>query len=144
MHRVVYVIAVAIAAASAVAEEPIPTALAQGRDLHAYDDGGVYRATGGYIADVQRLREFVWSHWTKRQRAYVKVVFQGVDTGTEAYLFIEPMDGHWRIYWDEIFYSALPGSSPLPPVFYPTIVTVERCRGSLIFFDADDRIVKYL
>jgi hypothetical protein len=131
-----------LALAASDAAEPIPAALAQGRDLRTYDNGGMYRGMG-YIAHVQRLREFVWTHWTKKQRGYVEVVFSGMDTANKAWLFIEPTDGRWSIRWDEIYCSWNGGCLERPDL-YAAIVTVERCSGYLIFFDADDQLVKYL
>jgi hypothetical protein len=131
------------AALASLPAHDIPASLAQGRDLSKYDDGGVYRQLA-YSHNLQRLREFIWDHWTQKRRGFVEVLFEGVDAGTKAYLFIEPMDGRWRIYWDEVQYSALSNAAPGPPICFPAVVTVERCRGYLIFFDVDDRIVKYL
>jgi len=143
MKRVACIFGVTVLwAVALVAAHDIPPSLAQGRDLSKYDDGGVYRGHES-IADVQRLREFIWAHWTQKRRGYVEVVSEGIDSGTAAYLFIEPTDEGWGINWDEI-YSGFPGSNVMRPSSTPTIVTVERCRGYLIFFDAYDRIVKYL
>ena len=144
MLRFVFVIAAFIVAVPALAADQIPTEAAQSRDLRAYDNGGIYRTAveTERVKDVERLRKFVWAHWTQRRRGYVTVAFQGIDAGTTAYLFIEPVDGHWRIAWRDFYYSL--SGTPLPPRDYEDIVTVERCRGSLIFFDADDHIVRFL
>jgi hypothetical protein len=120
--------------------DPVPASLAQGRDLHAYEDGGMYRAIG-YVIDVDRLRDFVWTRWTRKQRAYVEIVYQSTDTANKVWLFVEPNDGRWSIRWDEIFCSVNGCDGPNTS---NAIVTVERLRGYLIFFDADDHIVKYL
>ncbi len=145
MQRFVYLFAVFLGGLAVATEQP-PPAAAEGRDLRTYDDGGVYHAPVGVAqpADVQRLRDFVWAHWTQKRRGFVEIIFQDLDSGIAAYLFIEPTNGRWRISWREIYSSALSGSRPRPPVSYPTIVTVERCRRSLVFFDAEDHIVKYL
>jgi hypothetical protein len=120
--------------------------VAQGRDMRAYDDGGVYHQTlaDEYIVDVGRLREFVWSHWKKKQRGVVRVVHSDMDAGSTAYLFIEAVNGKWHIAWRDVHYSALPGSRSYTPEDRRDIVTVERCRGSLVFFDAEDQIVSCL
>jgi len=143
MQRIVFVIVVGFFAVATGAATDIPAAAAESRDLRGYDDGGVYRGFG-YISDVRRLREFIWTHWTQKRRGYVEVVFQGTDAGTQAYVFIEPVNGRWGVVWYDIQYSALPGSSPYPPVHYSTMVTLEHCRGSLVFFDAEDHILKFL
>lgn len=137
-------ILVGLLGATASAATEIPAAAAESRDLSRYEDGGVYRDHSGYIPDVQRLREFVWIHWKQKRRGYVEVVYAGTDFGTQAYIFIEPVNGRWGVVWYDIQYSALPGSSPYPPLRYPTMVTLEHCRGSLIFFAAGDRILKFL
>ena len=145
MTRVCCVIAAFFVAASVAAADRIPPEVLQGRDLRSYHDGGVYRTpiNKERVTDIERLRKFVWTHWTQKRRGYVEIVFQGTDSGTEAYLFIEPAGGRWRIAWRESYYY-LGSSSPPPPRGYRDIVTVERCRGSLVFFDADNDIVKYL
>ena len=143
MRRVTYIAAV-LAAASTIAAEPLPADFAQGRDLRAYEVGGVYRAMDSYIPDVQRLRKFVWTHWTQKRRGYVEIVFQGIDAGFHAYLFIEPVNGRWGIVWCDVRYSAVGGPLDFPREYAPTIRGVERCRGSLVFFDEDDNIVKHL
>ena len=122
----------------------VPASVAEERDLRTYDDGGVYRLPG-YIEDRQRLHEFIWNHWTQKRRGYVEVVFQGIDAGTQAYIFIEPsVDKRWGIAWYDIRYSALPGAIPGSPTSSPTIRTVEHCRGYLIFFDENDNLLRYL
>jgi hypothetical protein len=120
--------------------------VAQGRDMRAYDDGGVYYQTlaDEYIVDVERLREFVWSHWKKKQRGVVRVVHSDMDAGSTAYIFIEAVNGKWHIAWRDVHYSALPDLRPYPPEDRREIVTVERCRGSLVFFDVQGHIVSYL
>src|SRR5438477_8178501 len=113
MQHVCGLIAAILLAASAIAADKIPSEVMQGRDLRSYDDGGVYRTPVNKerVTDTERLRQFVWTHWTQKRRGYVEVVFQGTDSGTEAYLFIEPMDGHWRIAWHDSYYSII-SSSP--------------------------------
>ena len=146
MRRLACIITAFTALASAVASERVPGDIAKGRDLSSYDSGGVYRSPVNVdeLTDLQRLRQFVWRHWTQKHRAYVEFVFQGTDAGTQNYFFIEPEGGRWRIAWVEQGYSITEGYSPPPPRFHRDIVTVERCRGALIFFDAKDRVVTHL
>jgi hypothetical protein len=145
MLRVSSLLAMSLLIGSAAVAQSVAE-VAQGRDMRAYDDGGVYRQTLAdiYIVDVGRLREFVWSHWKKKQRGFVRVVHSDIDAGSAAYLFIEAVNGKWHIAWRDVHYLAIPGSSPYPPEDRRDIVTVERCRGSLVFFDAHDHIVSYL
>jgi hypothetical protein len=134
------------AAVPAVASDRVPEAVAKKRDLRSYEYGGAYRTPVNVreLTDIQRLRQFVLTHWTQKRRGYVEFVFQGTDAGSEHYVFIEPVGDHWRIAWVDQYCFILPGYSPPPPQFHRDVVTVERCRGSLIFFDAKDRVVTYL
>jgi hypothetical protein len=143
--RAVSLLAAAFVAGSAIAADEGVASVAQGRDLHIYDDGGVYQTpfNADHITNARKLREFVWTHWTQKRRGYVHIVYRGTDAGTNAYLFIEPHGDRWHIAWRYAHYQALPGAPSYPVVDAPDIVTVERCRGSLVLFDADDQIVRY-
>jgi hypothetical protein len=147
MRHAVWIVATLVTA-SALASDPVPADVARGRDLSAYESGGVYLSSPNSEhladADVERLRQFVWSHWTDKRRGYVQFVFRGIDAGNQNYFFIEPVDNRWRISWIEQHYQAIPGYSPPPPEVHREIVTVERCRRALIFFDSKDRVVTYL
>lgn len=39
--------------------------------------------------DMKELREFIWQYWTEKKLAYVKVIFQGIDTSYTNHIFIE-------------------------------------------------------
>src|SRR6516162_9300715 len=153
MTRALSLLATIFVACSAVAADEDVASVAQGRDLRAYDNGGVYQTeinaaqfNEDHVTDVQKLREFVWTHWTQKRRGYVHVVYRYIDFGTNTYLFIEPHDGKWRIAWRDFHYRMNPvgpTQEEYQTVDAPEIVTVERCRGSLIFFDADDQIIRY-
>src|SRR5437667_11525256 len=97
MKRVASLIVLSFIAGGAAAATDIPAAVLERRDLRGYDDGGVYRASGYIVAEVQRLRDFIWTHWTQKRRGYVEIVFQDVDTGIKAYVYIEPVNGRWGI-----------------------------------------------
>jgi hypothetical protein len=143
MRHIAFIIT-ALVAASAFASDSVPAHIAKERDLDAYESGGVYRTPNNVdqLTDIEHLRQFVWSHWKRKRRGYVEFDFLGTDAATENWLFIEPASDRWRISWVEQGYRA-PGLSPLPQV-HREIVTVERCRGALIFFDSKDRVVTYL
>jgi hypothetical protein len=66
------------AAVSAVASDRFPEAVAKGRDLRSYEYGGVYRTPVNLreLTDIQRLRQFVLTHWTQKRRGYVEFVFR--------------------------------------------------------------------
>jgi hypothetical protein len=146
MTRIVCLLAFGLFALFVGAAEKGAAAFGQDRDLRAYDNGGEFHTlfNSDEITDVKKLRDFVWKHWTEKRRGYVQVVYRGTDAGSIAYLFIEPNDDRWRIAWRYRHYQALPGTPEYPVVDERDIVTVERCRGSLVFFDDHDQIVRYL
>jgi hypothetical protein len=145
MGRVAWIVA-ALVTVSAVASDHLPANVAKDRNLSLYDAGGVYRTAIGahQLTDIERLRQFIWSHWTQKRRGYVEFVFRGKDAGSENYFFIEPAGDSWRIAWVEQHYQALPGYSPPPPQIHRDIVTIKRVRGALTFLDAKNRIVTHL
>jgi len=115
MKRAAWIIAMSLfgAATGTPAAPQIPDAVVENRDLRAYEDGGVYRGFD-HIDNVDRLRDFIWTHWTQKRRGYVEVVFQGMDARTQTYLFIEPINDLWGIAWCDIPYSAFLPSAPCP------------------------------
>jgi len=139
-------IVAALATASAVASDRPPANVAKARNHNVYDAGGVYRTAVGAppLTNIERLRQFIWTHWTQKRRGYVEFVFQGKDAGSENYFFIEPTSDRWRIAWVEQLYQALPGYSPPPPQIHRDIVTIKRERGQLVFFDTKNRVVTQL
>lgn len=83
---------------------------AHARDLAQYDKGGVFdfphpssdAERKQYDRDNARLREFVWTHWAQRRRAYVRVIHYGVEG--QSFVgdhYIEPdSQGRWSMSWD--------------------------------------------
>ena len=135
-----------IAVSIAAAAEPIPAAIADGRDLRAYDDGGVYRTPVGQreVLDVSNARQFIWTHWTQKRRGYVTVVQQGKDAGADSYIFIEPSPSGWRILWRTRHYQALPHAPLFPAKDLRDIVGVARHGEQLVFRDAQGATVTTL
>ena len=136
--------ACALTTTVAAAADHLPKEVAQGRDLHLYDDGGVYRTpiNEPEVTQIDSLRRFISSHWSAKRRGYVIVVNRNADSGARSYVFIEPSHGRWHISWRIVDYSALPEEWPTREM--RDIVTVDRCRKALIFFDAKGRVVTTL
>jgi len=88
--------------------------IAQQRDLTMYDDGGhincrmgLVRYSGESAGDfspercqLPKLRDFVWTHWQTKKRAYIRISFDTVDAVSTSHIFIEPdSDGKWHVVW---------------------------------------------
>jgi hypothetical protein len=118
----------------------ISSMIGQSRDLRYYDDGGLYTQSKGdqHIIAVQKLREFIWTHWSQKRPGYVQFMYRGTNT----FLFIEAHGDRWHIAWRDV--QVLPGAPPSPAVDARDIVAVEQRDGSLVFLDADGKIVRYL
>src|SRR5436190_1871797 len=63
------------------------TNIAQGRDLKLYDDGGHFDCrrlalsdTAPRNCDLPKARDFIWEHWQKKRRGYIRVTEDSVDT----------------------------------------------------------------
>jgi hypothetical protein len=100
---------VAACAASARDERP----LSHARDLAKYDKGGVFdfplfpssdADRKKYDWDNARLREFVWSHWTQRRCAYVRVIHHGIEGQrfVADHYFERDSRRHWSMSWASI------------------------------------------
>lgn len=132
--------------ACAVEREPIPADIAQGRDLKAFEDGGVYRTPIGQreVTGVSDVRRFIWTHWTQKRRGYVTVVQQGKDAGSDSYIFIEPSASGWHVEWRTRHYQALPHARIYPVKDLRDIVGVARHGEQLVFRDAQGATVTKL
>lgn len=64
----------------------------QDRDITVYRQGGYFdcRNSGSRDCGGQRIRDFVWECWTKRQRGYIRSGWSGIDVGGTTHIFIEP------------------------------------------------------
>jgi len=103
-----------------------------------YDDGGSFDCsrlflerlrTQGKVKDVcdeNKIRDFIWQHWTNSHRSYIRVTYSSVDASGTFHIFIEPdKKGVWSVFWRIVRSSALPGS--LPEITdVGKIVSVER------------------
>ena len=133
-------------AGCATARERIPAAVAQGRDLKAYEDGGMYRTPIGQreVTGASDLRRFIWRHWTQKRRGYVLVLTQGKDAGSTSYVFIEPSSSGWHIAWRSVPYSVLPHAPRWSPRDLRDIVAVEPRHEKLTLRDAKGGVVTTL
>lgn len=85
-----------------------PDIITQYRDLSLYDFGG----RNGYC-DYQnapanrnckkfrsKVRDYIWQHWRDKKRAYIILEYSGIDSQSDAHVFIEPgKNGQWHIDW---------------------------------------------
>jgi hypothetical protein len=68
---------------------PSQEEIAAGRDLKLYDDGGTFSSKisdHGAIPRISELRDFLWSHWSRKRRGYVRLEFSDVDGTVRRYL----------------------------------------------------------
>jgi hypothetical protein len=106
----IFVVAVSLASANALAaalrdldHAPSQEEIAAGRDLKLYDDGGTFSSKisdHGAIPRISELRDFLWSHWSRKRRGYVRLEFSDVDgdSTTISHIFVEPTDsGEWHV-----------------------------------------------
>jgi hypothetical protein len=89
-------------------------AIAQGRDLSLYDDGGhancragMVRFQGESAADfnsencrILKVRDFIWEHWQNKRKGYIRISFDSVDAVSTSHIFVEPdQNGKWHVAW---------------------------------------------
>lgn len=96
--------------------------ITQERMISRYDDGGYFKCNllllgiktrdeSNNICRQDKVRDFIWEHWTTRRPGYVRITYIGVDTATTSHIFIEPdHKGAWAVFWRIVYASALPGS----------------------------------
>jgi hypothetical protein len=80
-----------------------------GRDLRTYIDGGYYelniikRGTDEFYKTQEKVREFVWEHWQRKQKARISVRdcamnYEGCDDAALFIFYIEPdINGSWQV-----------------------------------------------
>lgn len=73
------------------------------RDLSQYDDGGTFDFKWSALTKHETMRtqfrDFIWKHWTDKQRAIVRAYFYSIEGDPTYYrLFLEPdKPGEWQI-----------------------------------------------
>jgi hypothetical protein len=81
--------------------------IAQARDMSLYDDGSHFDCrehslsdTSPRNCDLPKVRDFIFEHWQKKRRGYIRITEDSVDTMSTSHIFIEP-DSHdvWQIVW---------------------------------------------
>ncbi len=112
------------------------------RDLKLYEDGGHFDCR--YLAlsdkaprncDLPKARDFVWEHWQKHRRGYIRFTIDSVDTMSTSHIFIEPESrGVWHVAW-RVAQARANGPSIVRDL--PDFVAVER-QGSKLAFKAKD------
>jgi hypothetical protein len=112
--------------------------IAQGRDLKLYDDGGHFDCrqlalsdTAPRNCDLPKARDFIWEHWQKKRRGYIRVTVDSVDTMSTSHIFIEPdSHGAWHVAW-RIAQTRANGPSVVMDL--SGFTTVERTGSKLAF-----------
>ncbi len=90
--------------------------LTQNRDLNQYDQGGHFDCRGLIAKNESRvqcnenkIRDFIWQHWTKKKRGYIRVTYNSVDATSTSHIFIEPNEkSEWQITWKIARLHAMP------------------------------------
>jgi hypothetical protein len=85
--------------------------ITQSRDITQYEQGGHFwcslRPNGNEedrFNGEKKVRDFIWQHWTKKKRGYIKISCGGVDTSSTTHYFIEPSEnGVWNVARRHIF-----------------------------------------
>ena len=116
--------------------------IAQARDMSLYDDGGHWDCrehslsdTSPRNCDLPKVRAFIWEHWQKKQRAYIRVTVDSVDTMGTSHIFVEPDDhGLWHVAW-RVAQARASGPSVIRDL--SAFVSVTRIDSKLAFRAAD-------
>jgi hypothetical protein len=116
--------------------------IAQGRDLKIYDDGDHFDCrqlalsdTAPRNCDLSKARDFIWEHWQKKRRGYVRVTVDSVDTMGTSHIFVEPGDhGLWHVAW-RVAQARANGPSVVRDL--SAFTTVERVDSKLAFKGRD-------
>jgi hypothetical protein len=79
--------------------------IAQNRDLKLYEDGGHVDCRHWREDRVQppsdcegKVRTFIWNHWKRHHRGYIRLTGNSVDSTSTMHVFVEPGEGNeWVI-----------------------------------------------
>jgi hypothetical protein len=116
--------------------------IAQARDMSLYDDGGHFDCrthsssdTSPRNCDLPKVRDFIWEHWQKKQRGYIRVTADSVDTMSTSHIFVEPnAHGVWHAAW-RVAQDRANGSSVIRDL--SEFVSITRVDSKLAFRAAD-------
>ena len=116
--------------------------IAQGRDLKLYDDGGHFDCRqysssdkAPRNCDFPKVREFIWEHWQKKRRGYIRLTVDSVDTMSTSHIFIEPDSrGIWHVAW-RVAQARANGPSIVRDL--SSFPTLERVGSKLVFKASD-------
>ena len=74
----------------------------QNRSMSLYEKRSTSRCNS-YKCKEKILRGFIWNHWSKQKRGFVKDSIQGIDLKVTNYIFIEPDEhGKWFVVWKTV------------------------------------------
>lgn len=110
--------------------------ITQNRDISQYEQGGHFwcrmRPYGNEenpLNGEEKVRNFIWQHWTEKKRGYIKISCGGVDTSSTTHYFIEPNEkGEWIIATRNLFKHALPEYDN-QPIKDDVAVSVEKVES---------------
>ena len=81
-----------------------------------YDDGSYFDCRGWIskedsrgVCEENKIRDFIWSHWSENKLGYIRVTYNSVDALSTSHIFIEPNNkGKWRVAWRIVRFHAIP------------------------------------
>ena len=83
----------------------------------------------------RRCAIFIWEHWQKKRRGYIRVTVDSVDTMSTSHIFVEPNDrGPWHVAWRV---AQARGNAPSVVRDLSPFTTVERVDSKLAFKATD-------
>lgn len=127
--------------------------ITQNRNMSQYDQGGFFDCQRNYPktapktnCDENKIRDFIWQHWSEKKRGYVVVTYDSQDAVGTSHIFIEPDENeNWFVAW-RIARNAM-NTNGIDDV--PKIVTVERVENkpekgnwALVFKEANGNAVE--
>ncbi|HRI05052.1 MAG TPA: hypothetical protein PLL77_15050 [Pyrinomonadaceae bacterium] len=131
MKNVVLIILIAFVSTSASGQRTTK------RDLAAFADGGTFDFSWGVLSEHnamgERLRKFVWEHWSAKTKARVRIIKYSIEGDPfSRQLFIEPdSKGTWQItsLWESYCCALYHLMKPKPKMV--------RKRGTSVFLVVD-------
>ncbi|HLM61394.1 MAG TPA: hypothetical protein VK308_11365 [Pyrinomonadaceae bacterium] len=73
--------------------------ITQERDMSQYKQGG-HTDCRRFKCNQRKTLDFIWKHWTKKKRGYVRITHSADHVAWTDHIFIEPNEkGEWNIAW---------------------------------------------